>query len=272
MKTYPIENSLIPAIGLGTYLIKGDEAIEVFKQAIEIGYRHIDTAQLYENEEEVGTAIQEASVDRSDIFLTTKVWPTRLSKEDFLPSVEESLRKLKTDYMDLLLIHWPNAEISLNETIPELIKAQEQGKAKHIGVSNFPINLLAKAMGLGANIICNQVEYHPFLDQTILKNWMDHNNILLTAYCPLAQGRVLKDDFLNTIAQDIGKSTAQLVLKWLIDQKNVMAIPKSSNPERLKANLEIFDFELPLEAAERMNALSSPSQRFVRPSMEPEWD
>lgn len=272
MKYFKVGETDIPALGLGTYLIKGDEAVNTIEQAIDIGYRHIDTAQLYENEAEVGTAIKQSSVDRSALFLTTKVWPTMLSKEDFLPSFEESLRKLKTDYVDLLLIHWPNAEIRLNETIPELIKAQEQGKAKHIGVSNFPINLLAKAMGLGANIICNQVEYHPFIDQSLLKSWMDHNNLLMTAYCPLAQGRVFKDEGLKSLAASKGKSVAQLILRWFIQQENVMAIPKSSNPERLKANLEIFDFELSEEEITTINGLCDPSQRFVRPAMEPEWD
>lgn len=272
MKNYNTDVSTIPALGLGTYLITGAEAINVIEQAIDLGYRHIDTAQLYENEEEVGTAIQNAPVDRSEIFLTTKVWPAHLSKNDFMPSFEESLRKLKTEYVDLLLIHWPNKDIPLEETIPELIKAQEQGKARNIGLSNFPIKLLAKAIDLGARIICNQVEYHPYIDQSILKGWMDHNNLLMTAYCPLAQGRVFKDEAIKAVATDYGKSVAQIVLKWLIQQDNVLAIPKSSNIERLKANLEIFDFELSKEAKNILDGLSNPSQRFVRPSTEPDWD
>ncbi len=266
------EETSIPILGLGTYLIKGEGAVSIIEEAIDVGYRHIDTAQLYENENEVGTAIQQSSIDRADIFLTTKVWPTRLSKEDFLPSVEDSLRKLKTEYVDLLLVHWPNAEIPIQETISQLIKAQEDGKAKHIGVSNFPIALLARTKGMGANIICNQVEYHPYIDQTVLKDWMDHNHLFLTAYCPLAQGRVFKDSNVKEIADQIGKSVAQVVLRWSIQQKNVMAIPKSSSLERLKANLEIFDFTLSEEEMNLINALSVENQRFIRPSMEPEWD
>ncbi|MFT5165359.1 MAG: 2,5-diketo-D-gluconate reductase B [Saprospiraceae bacterium] len=272
MKYIKVGETDIPVLGLGTYLIKGKEAVNTIEQAIDIGYRHIDTAQLYDNESEVGTAIQESPVDRADIFLTTKVWPSQLSKEDFLPSVEDSLRKLKTDYVDLLLVHWPNADIPIQETIAELIKAQEQGKAKHIGVSNFPIALLAKTMGLGAPIICNQVEYHPYIDQSVLKGWMDHNNLILPAYTPLAQGRVFKDNSVQKIADHAGKSIAQVVLRWLIQQENVMAIPKSTNPERLKANLDIFDFSLSEEEMKMMNALSAGNQRFVRSSSDPDWD
>ncbi len=272
MKYFKVGGQDVPAIGLGTYLIKGEEAVKTIEQAIDIGYRHIDTAQLYENEAEVGTAIQQSSVDRSDIFLTTKVWPTRISEEDFIPSVEDSLRKLKTDYVDLLLIHWPNKDIPLRESIKELIKAQEQGKAKHIGVSNFPINELARSIGAGANIVCNQVEYHPYIDQSLLKSWMDHNNILMTAYCPLAQGRVIQDRSIQKIAEEHGKTTAQIVLRWFMEQENTLAIPKSSNIDRLKANLEIFDFKLSTEQINVINELAKPSQRFVRSSIEPEWD
>jgi 2,5-diketo-D-gluconate reductase B len=272
MKNHIREEQVIPAIGLGTYEIKGPEAISLFTSALDIGYRHIDTAQLYDNEKEVGAAIRQSAVPRSDIFLTTKVWPTRLSKDDFLPSVEDSLRKLQTDYVDLLLIHWPNADIPLSETIPELIKAKEQGKARHVGVSNFPIDLLARAMGLGAPIICNQVEYHPYIDQSVLKGWMDHNDILLTAYSPLAQARVFRDQQLQDYAKALNKSIAQIVLRWLLDQQNVMAIPKSSNVDRLQANLEIFDFELPEEVTKVMNDMSQSSQRFVRSGNDPDWD
>ena len=272
MKHYKVGETEIPALGLGTYLIKGKEAAKTIEQAIDFGYRHIDTAQLYDNESEVGTAIQQSPIDRSEIFLTTKVWPSRLSKEDFLPSVEESLRKLKTDYVDLLLIHWPNANIPIQETVAELIKAQEQDKAKHIGVSNFPIALLARTIGLGANIICNQVEYHPYINQSVLKEWMTHNNLLLTAYSPLAQGRVFKDSQVKAIADQVGKSVTQVVLRWLIQQEGILAIPKSSNPERLKANLELFDFSLSEEEMKLMNDLSKTSQRFVRSSNDPDWD
>jgi 2,5-diketo-D-gluconate reductase B len=272
MKYIKVEEIEIPVLGLGTYLIKGKEAVNTIEQAIDLGYRHIDTAQLYDNESDVGTAIQQSPVDRSAIFLTTKVWPSRLSKEDFLPSVEDSLRKLKTDYVDLLLVHWPNSDIPIQETIAELIKAQEQGKAKKIGVSNFPIALLAKTMGLGADIICNQVEYHPYIDQSILKGWMDHNHLILTAYSPLAQGRVFKDNLVKNIADQAGKSVAQVVLRWLIQQDNVIAIPKSSSPERLKANLEIFDFSLSEQEMKMMQSLSEENQRFVRSSNDPDWD
>lgn len=262
----------IPVLGLGTYLIKGKEAVRTIEQAIDFGYRHIDTAQLYENESEVGTAIKQSPVDRADIFLTTKVWPSRLSKEDFLPSVEDSLRKLKTDYVDLLLVHWPNAKVPIQETIAELMKAKDQGKAKHIGVSNFPIALMARTLGLGAKIICNQVEYHPYIDQSVLKSWMDHNHLILTAYSPLAQGRVFKDNLVQKIADHAGKSIAQVVLRWLIQQENVIAIPKSGNPERMKANIDIFDFSLSEEEMKMMKALSEGNRRFVRSSSEPDWD
>jgi 2,5-diketo-D-gluconate reductase B len=272
MKYFKREITDIPAIGLGTYLITGQDCIQIVQQALEVGYRHIDTAQMYNNESEVGEGISQSSVDRSDIFLTTKVWPDQLSKSRFLPSVEESLRKLKTDYVDLLLIHWPNKNISITECVGELMKAKMQQKARYIGLSNFSIDLLEQALDIGAPIITNQVEFHPFIDQSKLKDWTDRHDILLTAYTPLAQGRVVKDKTLNRLAEKYNKNTGQITLRWMIQQENVTAIPKSSNPERLISNLEIFDFELSPQEMAMIDGLKADHQRFVNPAMSPVWD
>ena len=272
MKYFKTGDTDIPAIGLGTYLITGPECTNIIQHALEVGYRHIDTAQLYNNESEVGEGIRLSSVKREDIFLTTKVWPDQLSRTKFLPSLEESLRKLKTDYVDLLLIHWPNENISIDECVGELMKAKDQQKARFIGVSNFPIALIEQSLGINAPIITNQVEYHPFIDQTKLKDWTDRHDILLTAYTPLAQGRAVKNETFIRLAEKYNKNAGQIVLRWMIQQDNVITIPKSSNPARLSSNLNIFDFELTPQEMAMIDGLKVSNQRFVNPSMSPAWD
>lgn len=263
MEHINFENRAVPAIGLGTYLIKGKEAILIFEEAIEMGYHHLDTAQFYYNEAEIGTAVKNSSVDRDDLFITTKVWPTNLTKEKFIPSIEESLDKLQTDYVDLLLIHWHNPDLELEAYIHQLMEAQVQQKCRFIGVSNFNIDLLQKTLDFGAAIKCNQVEYHPLLNQQKLKMWQDKNHIPLTAYCPLAQGRMIKNPAILALANKHNKDSGQIVLRWMMQQNNIIAIPKSSNPKRLQSNKAIFDFELSTEDMTQINQLNNPSQRFV---------
>ena len=272
MKSILLDTTQVPAIGLGTYLITGKKAIPVFEKAIDLGYHHLDTAQLYHNEEEVGTAVKNSSIDREQLFITTKVWPTQFSKKDFLPSVEGSLRKLKTDYVDLLLIHWHNPDIPLEVYIEELMKAQEQQKCRLIGVSNFNIDLIQRSLDLGANIVNNQVEYHPLIDQRKLKNWQDEKGIALTAYSPLAQGRIPKNKTIQQIAEKYNKDEGQITLRWMM-QNNILAVPKTSNPKRLASNKAIFDFELTEEDIALINALNQPSQRFVENGkFSADWD
>ncbi len=272
MNHYSTPGANIPALGLGTFNLKGDTAIRMVGYALEIGYRHIDTAQFYQNEVEIGRAIKSSPVDRSEIFTTTKVWPENLSKDRFLPSVQQSLRKLKMEYVDLLLIHWPNQSVPLQESLTELQKAQELGYAKQIGVSNFNIALLQQTLDFGLQPVMNQVEYHPFLDQSKLLAFQQAHNILLTAYSPVAQGKVAQDPTVQAIAKKHGKSPFQISLAWLLQQKGVLAIPRSSKEANAKANADVFDLVLSEEDMQAIHALGSSAGRLVSPSMAPDWD
>lgn len=269
MKYCKIQNENIPALGLGTYAIK--EPANVVCHALQLGYRHIDTAQWYENEQAVSIGIKKSNVKREDVFLVTKVRRSNLETNQFHSSVEESLRKLQTDYVDLLLIHWPHATVPLESYLEELVKAKEQGKTRFVGVSNFNIAQMTKAKEMGVPIINNQVEFHPLLNQSKLYSWMQKQNITLTAYSPLAQGRVIEQSVLKKIGKRHGKTTAQITLRWLL-QKGVIAIPKTSNITRLKENFEIFDFELTNEEMTRIDTLKNQNQRLVPAYHGAEWD
>jgi diketogulonate reductase-like aldo/keto reductase len=220
----------------------------------------------------VGTAIQNAGIARDEIFLTTKVWRESLSRQDFLPSVEESLRKLKTDYVDLLLIHWPNPSVAIPEYMDQLMEAQRKGYTKYIGVSNHPTALLDQVLATGADIITNQVEYHPLINQTKLYNYLRAQGITLTAYSPIAQGKVLGNTTLQGIAEKYGKNEVQVSLRWLLQQEDVLAIPRTSKAERLASNIDIFDFELTPEEVSQIDQLKQENTRVVNPSFAPDWD
>ena len=267
-----IGDAEIPALGLGTWELKGNTAATLVQEALEIGYEHVDTAQAYENEEEVGKGIKAAGIDRDSLFLTTKVWYTNLGKQNFGPSVEDSLRKLKCDYVDLLLIHWPNDEIPLGEMIEELVKVQDRQLTRYIGVSNFPVQMVKDTLAMGADIITNQVEYHPFIDQSELYGFLRENNIALTAYSPIARGKVIGHPLLDSIGKKYGKSEVQISLRWLIEQEGVIVIPRTSKPARLATNMEIFDFWLSEEESVQIDALRTPEGRLVDPSWAPQWD
>ncbi len=259
-------------MGFGTYQLDNTTANEMVQAALETGYRHIDTAQMYGNEEGVGKAINASAVNREEVFLTTKVLPSNLGRQTFLPSVEESLRKLKVDAVDLLLIHWPNSDVPVEEYIGELVKAQEKGYTKHIGVSNHTTALLNKVLATGANIITNQVEYHPFLNQDKLYNYLRQHDLSLTAYSPIAQGQVMGNETLKSIGGKYGKSEVQVTLRWLIQQDGVMAIPKSGKESHMKSNFDIFDFELTQDEVQQVNKLTQQNNRLINPSFAPDWD
>lgn len=262
----------IPEIGLGTYKLHDRECSNVVRMALDIGYRHIDTAQMYKNEREIGEAMSVSNVPREDIFLTTKIWHNNLEAEDVLQTTEQSLRNLDTPYVDLLLIHWPNDQYDLRKTIESMLVLRDQGKAINIGVSNFPLHLLKKVNDeIRAPIFCNQVEFHPFLDQLDLLDYAIEKDIMITAYSPLAQGRVMEDGHLREIAESYGKTPAQIALRWLIEQENVVAIPKASSKEHLESNIDIFDFQLSDEDFDRIDQLEK-SERLVNPSFAPQWD
>lgn len=261
----------VPEIGLGTHKLHDRECKQVVRMALDIGYRHIDTAQMYKNEREIGEALGVSNVNREDIFLATKIWHTNLDADDVLQSTEESLRNLDTPYVDLLMIHWPSPKHDLRKTLESMLVLRDQGKAMNIGVSNFPLALLQQANEeIRAPIFCDQVEYHPFLEQFDLLDYAIESDILLTAYAPLAQGKTAEDPDLVDIAENYGKSPAQIALRWLIEQENVVAIPKASSREHLESNFDIFDFELTDEDFDRIDALNK-SSRLVNPSFAPAW-
>jgi len=270
MDTLQIHGARVPRIGLGTWLITGDQAKNAVAHALSVGYRHIDTAQVYENESEVGDAIHSSLVSRSDIWLTTKVWYENLRFNDVLLSADDSLARLQTDYVDLLLIHWPNPEIDLSESLNAFVRLREAGKARFIGVSNFPADLLSEALELVPDLITNQVEYHPFLAQQAVLDVIRSNEMFLTAYSPLARGRVAKDETIQTIAAARGRSAYQIVLRWHLQQDAVVAIPKSQTPEYIEANLDVFDFELTSDEMEAINHLEH-GGRLSDPAFAPSW-
>lgn len=267
-----IQGLNVPEVGLGTHRLHDRECVKVVRAALDIGYRHIDTAQAYENEREVGEALKISNVQREDVFLTTKIWYTNLNSENVLQTTEESLRDLNTPYVDLLLIHWPNEQYDLRKTIEAMLVLRDQGKAVNIGVSNFPLLLLKKVNDvIRAPIFCNQVEYHPFLNQLDLLDYAIENDILLTAYSPLAQGRAANDPDLIELGNKYGKTAAQIALRWLIEQENVVAIPKASSRQHLENNFNIFDFYLEDEDFDRIDDIKK-SNRLVNPSFSPKWD
>lgn len=234
----------IPVLGLGTWRLTGRECIKAVKGALKLGYTHIDTATIYGNEGEIGLALKEAGVKRSGIFLTSKVWVDSLYYDGVLDACRKSLKALRTDYLDLYLIHWPSREFPMEETLDAMKRLAREGKARSIGVSNFTIPLLKEALkASGVPISVNQVEYHPYLNQGGLLEFCRDNRIVITAYCPLARKAILGDKTLSAIAGRKGKTTAQVSLRWLL-QKGMAAIPKASSPEHLRENLDVFGWRL----------------------------
>lgn len=247
----------IPALGFGTYRLADDEAERMVAEALGVGYRHIDTAQMYRNEAGVGRGIKGSGVDRDEIFLTTKVWPDNFERDKLLSSLQGSLSKLDVDHVDLVLLHWPSRSVPLEETIAALNESRERGDTRHIGVSNFDSGLLSEASGAsGAPLINNQVEYHPFKDQSPVLEAARGMGVSLTAYSPLAKGRVSGNETLAKIGEKYGKNESQVALRWLVQQDGVIAIPKTASPERCRSNFEIFDFELSDEEMASIGALA----------------
>jgi diketogulonate reductase-like aldo/keto reductase len=255
----------IPALGFGTSPMTGSMAASEIVAALKAGYRHIDAARKYGTEQVVGEGLQASGVPRKDIFLTTKVSHENLHAADFAKSVDASLKALGTDYVDLLLVHWPNPEIPLAETMPALAKAKQQGKARHVGVANFNTTLLDQAIKLCPEpLVCLQAEYHPYLDQSKLLAALRQRGMAFVAYCPLGRGRLFNDPVLTGIAQSRGKSIAQIALRWLM-QQGVGAIPRSSNPERIADNFKVFDFTLSDDEMKRISALKRADGRIANP-------
>ncbi len=262
----------IPALGFGTYGLEGDVARRMVGYALEIGYRHIDTAQMYGNEAEIGAAIADSAVPRGEIWLTTKIWPDNFRDGDLQRAAEQSVDRLRTQ-PDLLLLHWPNPRVRLKETIGALNQAKRRGLTRHIGISNFTVPLIREVVALSEEpLILDQVEYHPYLSQRAVLEELRAKGMALTAYSPIAKGRVFADPALRRIGQRHGKNPGQVALRWLIQQDGVTAIPRSSREAHARANFEIFDFALSdVEMAEI--ALGQPEGRTVDPDgFPPRWD
>ncbi len=270
MRYHRLRRAAMPAIGFGTWELRGEACADAVREALGAGYRHLDTAQSYENEEHVGRAIREVGVPRDELFLTTKIRPANLSYENVLRTTEESLSKLGTPHVDLLLVHWPNPSIALEETLAAMQEIERRGMANHIGVSNFPPSLVERATEI-VDISCNQVEYHPYLTQADLLARARALHFVLTAYSPLAKGRVARDPLLIDIGRRHGKSPAQVALRWLVQQPEVAAIPKTSNPARIRENIAIFDFELTTEEMAAVHGLARLDGRLVDPDWVTSW-
>ena len=263
----------IPAIGLGTWRLGGEAAIRSVQIALDAGYRHIDTAAMYGNEAEVGEAIRGHAVSRDEIFVTTKVWHSDLSPNRLLRSAEASLQRLRLDQVDLLLIHWPSGEIPLREQIDALCGAKKRGLARHIGVSNFPPRYVEAAVGYADEpIVTNQVEYHPYLDQSTLFRVCRQQGISVSSYAPIGRGAVLDDPAVGEIARAKGRTPAQIVLRWHVQQPGNVAIPKSAHPDRIRENIDVFSFDLTAEEMERVSALKRPGGRLVGSATGLPWD
>jgi 2,5-diketo-D-gluconate reductase B len=260
----------MPSIGFGTWPLSGEICRDAVASAIDVGYRHIDTAQMYGNEAEVGDGIWASGIGRSDIFLTTKLWPDRLHASAVEGALEESLGRLQTDYVDLLLVHWANPKIPLLETLQAFDALRRRGKARQIGVSNFTTALLAEAKATGIALFCNQVEFHPFLDQRKVLAATRDAGLWLVGFSPLARGRAAPAA-IEEIARRHAKTPAQVVLRWAVQQDGVGVVAKSSGRERQQENIAIFDFELDEAEMEQISALRD-GTRVVNLSVSPVWD
>ena len=257
MEHVTVQGVSIPAIGLGTWRMTGPTCRRAVSTALDLGYRRIDTAQAYGNERAVGAAIDVADVDREDVFLATKLDASNRNHDAVLDSTRESLDRLRTGYVDLLLIHQPNPIADLETTLDAMDELVDEGSVEHIGVSNFGVERLHAAREhADAPILADQVQYHPFWEQTTLLDYCAINDVMLTAYSPLAHGGATADDVLRDVGARYGKTPAQVALRWLVQQDKVSAIPKSTSPEHLEANLQVFDFEL---TDEEMDAIARPS-------------
>ena len=255
MEYQTIKGEKVPSLGLGTYRLTGSACVRAVGLALSMGYRHLDTAQMYGNEAEVGRGIGDAGVDREEIFLNTKVWPSDFARDRVIRKTRESLKKLRTGYIDLLLMHWPGDSVPLAETLGAMRELQEEGGVLHIGVSNFSPSLVDEA-AVHAEIFCNQVQYHPYRSQDALLEQAQEMDYLLTAYTPLSRGGVQRDTTLREIGETHGKTATQATLRWLLQQEKVCAIPKATGEEHLKENLDVFDFELSDEEMGRISSLS----------------
>jgi 2,5-diketo-D-gluconate reductase B len=261
----------IPPLGLGTWQITGRDCVEAVEDALSLGYRHLDTARAYENEREVGEGLGRSGVAREDVWVTTKLWRDGLRPDEVREQLDTSLRQLQTDYVDLLLIHWPNDDVPLAETLGAMAELRDEGRARNIGVSNFPSRLVREA-AQSERIRANQVEYHAYLGQEQVLGACREHDVILAAYSPFAHGRLLKDPVLEEIAAARGATPAQIALRWLLDQPGVIAVPKAASHENRVKNLAALELD-PLTDEERRRIDDLPKdRRVIDPCWAPRWD
>ena len=269
-----VHGARIPLIGLGTWNLRGSTCVRMVEQALRLGYRHVDTAEMYDNEREVGEGVRASGIARNQVFITTKIWPSHFAARELERAAKESLARLQLAEVDLLLLHWPNPQIPLRETLGALCKVKRMGRARHIGVSNFTVALIDEAARLAEEpLICNQVEVHPFIDQSKVIAACRRQGMATVAYSPVARGGVKSDKLLARIAKAHGKSAAQLSLRFLV-QRGIVVIPRTSRVERLSENLAIFDFVLSEAEMAEIARLARRDGRIVdyAYSGSPNWD
>jgi 2,5-diketo-D-gluconate reductase B len=264
----------IPLAGLGTWDLRGRTCARMVEEALRLGYRHVDTAELYDNEYEVGEGLRASAVAREEVFVTTKIWPSHFAARELERAAKESLTRLKLAQVDLLLLHWPNPRIALRETIGALCKVKREGLARHIGVSNFTVALIEEAVGLADEpLVCNQIEVHPFIDQSKVIAACARHGMAVVAYSPVARGGVKRDKVLAKIGAAHDKTAAQVALRFLV-QQGIVVIPRTSRVERLKENFAIFDFALGKAEMAEIARLAHRDGRIVdyAYSGSPKWD
>jgi diketogulonate reductase-like aldo/keto reductase len=272
MQIVEANGARIPTLGMGTMTLKGDVGVNAVSAALKLGYRHLDTAERYGNETEVGEGLRASGVDRKDVFVTTKVYWDKLAPGDFEKSFDDSLKKLQLPWVDMLLIHWPSKTVPLADTMPILCGAKRDGRAKHVGIANFTVPLIEEAVRLATEpLVTNQIEVHPYLDQSKVIAACRRHGISITAYCPLSRGQVPGDATLAAIGKRHGKTASQVALRWLA-QQGIAVIPRSSKTERLAENMAVFDFALSDAEMAEIGRLKRPGSRVVNPPHAPKWD
>jgi 2,5-diketo-D-gluconate reductase B len=271
MQSIQTQGVAIPRLGFGTFRMPGSGSQPVVESALALGYRHIDTAAMYENEDAVGAAIAAAQVPRNELFVTTKVWHDQLAPAAIRKAFDTSLRKLKLDYVDLYMVHWPSRDMDIAAVMEALTALREEGRTKAIGVCNFNMPMMRTAVDeIGAPVAALQIEYHPFLDQSAMLAYLRGKKIPLTAYAPLAQGRAATDETLRAIGEKHGVSAAQIAIAWLLDQDGVIAIPKARRPQSQQSNLDALSVKIDDDDRRAIAALPK-NQRYVQPPFAPDW-